>query len=314
MNQVLVKDGVVIRQKTDDTHADSILFPQQRGCLRGRSLVEFEQGADRMKYPLKRKSWKPGDPHGELRGKEGYERISWDEAIGYVADELKKAYENYGPRSVYVPTSLSGSRFAYGPLLNACGGYLNISDTVSYGTYTLDTDMLGIAWGSECGVTDRIDMIENSDVVVLYAQNPAWGANGNPPYNFRAAHENGAQFVYVGPELNASAAMLDAHWVPVKPGSDTAFLIGVAGEMLKLDDEKGGIIDWDFLHKYCIGFDDESMPEGAETKENFKGYLEGKYDGVVKDAAWASAICGTPEDEIAWLDRKSTRLNSSHAT
>lgn len=301
MNQALVKDGVVLRQKTDDTHADSIEYPQQRGCLRGRSLVEFEQGIDRMKYPLKRISWKPGDPHGDLRGKEGYERITWDEALDYVAGELKKAYENYGPRSVYVPTSLSGSRFAYGPLLNACGGYLNISDTVSYGTYTADTDMLGISWGAECKVNDRLDLIENAEIVVLYAQNPAWGANGNPTYNFRAARERGAEFVYVGPERNASAAMLDAHWVPVKPGGDTAFLIGVAGEMLKLDEQKGGIVDWDFLHKYCIGFDAQSMPEGAATTENFRGYLEGKYDGVVKDAAWASAICGTPESEITWF-------------
>nr|MCR5583799.1 molybdopterin-dependent oxidoreductase [Eggerthellaceae bacterium] len=276
-------------------------YPQQRGCLRGRSLVEFEQGIDRMKYPLKRISWQPDDPHGELRGKEGYERISWEEALDYVAAELKKAYTTYGPRSVYVPTSLSGSRFAYGPLLNACGGYLNVSDTVSYGTYTADTDLLGIAWGSECGVNDRLDMIENADVVVMYAQNPAWSANGNPAYNFRMAHERGAQFVYVGPELNASAAMLDAHWIPVKPGGDTAFLIGVAGEMLKLDGGTGSIIDWDFLHTYCVGFDAQSMPEGAATSETFEGYLRGEYDGIEKDAAWASQICGTPEEEITWF-------------
>jgi len=50
MNQCLVKDGIVLRQKTDDTHEDSIEFPQQRGCLRGRSLYEYEMGADRIKY------------------------------------------------------------------------------------------------------------------------------------------------------------------------------------------------------------------------------------------------------------------------
>lgn len=304
MNQALVKDGVVLRQKTDDTHEDSIEFPQQRGCLRGRSLIEFENGADAMKYPLKRISWTPDDPHGELRGSEGYERISWDEALDYVAGELKKAYENYGPRSVFVPTSLSGSRSCYAPVLNACGGYLNVSDTVSYGTYTADTDNLGISWGSECKVNDRLDLIENADVVVLYAQNPAWGAIGNPTYMFCAAHEHGAEFVYVGPERNASAAMLDAHWIPVKPGGDTAFLIGVAGEMLKLDEEKGDVIDWDFLHRYCVGFDAQSMPKGAATAESFEGYLKGEYDGTVKDAAWASAICGTPENEITWFAEK----------
>ena len=37
LNKVLVKDGVVVRQKTDDTHEDSPDYPQQRACVRGRS-------------------------------------------------------------------------------------------------------------------------------------------------------------------------------------------------------------------------------------------------------------------------------------
>lgn len=298
MNQALVKDGIVIRQKTDDTHDDSIEYPQQRGCLRGRCLYEFERTDSRLKYPMKRVSWSPDDPNGELRGKEGYEVISWDEALDYVAAELKKSYQTYGPRSIFVPTSLSGGRPGYGPLLNALGGYLTVSDPVSYGTYTANTDALGISWGGERKMNDRLDMIENADVIVLYGQNPGWGANGNPTFNFRAAKEHGAKFVVVGPEYNVSAGAFDALWIPVKPGTDTALLIGVAGEMLKLEEEKGGIIDWDFLHKYCIGFDDESRAEDAKSEETYRGYLEGKYDGTVKDAAWASEICGTPEKLI----------------
>ena len=37
LNKALVKDGVVIRQKTDDTHEDSPDYPQQRACVRGRA-------------------------------------------------------------------------------------------------------------------------------------------------------------------------------------------------------------------------------------------------------------------------------------
>lgn len=304
MNQALVKDGVVIRQKTDDTHEDSVEYPQQRGCLRGRCLMEFEQGTDRIKYPMKRVSWSADDPHGDLRGKEGYQRISWDEALDIVADQLKKTYTEYGPRSVFVPCSLSGSRDGYGPLLTALGGYMTVSDTVSYGTYCANTDALGLSWGGEDKFNDRLDVIENTEIFVLYGQNPGWGANGNPNFFFRAARDNGAEFICVSPTYNVSAAMLDAHWIPVRPGTDTAFLIGVAYEMLALDKEQGNVIDWSFLHKYCIGFDDESMPNDAKTKENYEGYLLGKYDGVVKDAAWASEICGTPESEIKWFAEK----------
>ncbi len=301
MNQALVKDGIVVRQKTDDTHPDSILYPQQRGCLRGRALVEFENGADRLKYPMKRISWSVEEPHGELRGKEGYVRISWDEALDLVARQLKKTYTEHGPRSVFMPCNLSNGRERVAPLLNALGGFLTVSDTISYGTYTYSTDLLGISYGDECIGNDRLDMMENADTVVLCGQNPGWGSNGNPAYFFRAAKDNGANFIYIGPSFNVSAAMLDARWIPVKPGGDTAFLLGAAHSMLKLDEEQGGVIDWDFLHRYCVGFDEQSMPENASTNENFKGYLEGDYDGIVKDAAWASALCGTPTEDIEWF-------------
>lgn len=301
MNQVLIKDGVPVRQKTDDTHEDSILYPQQRGCLRGRSVIEFEDGADRIKYPMKRISWSPDDPHGELRGVEGYERISWDEALDLVAEQLRKVYTEYGPRSVYAPVNLSAGRSCYAPLLNTLGGYLAVSDSISYGTYLSNPELLGITFGGECMSNDRLDMIENADVIVLHAQNPGWGANGNPPTFFRAAKDRGAQIVFIGPELNVSAAMLDARWIPVLPGTDTAFMIGVAGEMVRLDKEKGNIIDWDFLHRCCVGFDAESMPSDAATQENFLGYLEGEYDNTPKNAEWASQICGTPAEDITWF-------------
>ncbi len=300
MNQALVKDGVVIRQKTDDTHEDSLEWPQQRGCLRGRSLVEFEMGADRLKYPMKRVSWTPGEPHGELRGKEGYERISWDEALDYVADELRRVYTEYGPRAVYTPVTLVGGKGAAVPLLKALGGYLAVSDTLSPGTYGYSTMFLGMPFGGLGMMNDRLDIVKNADYVVISAHNAAWSANGKINY-LRAAYDNGTQFVLIGPSYTVSSSLLDARWIPILPGSDTAFYLGVAGEMLRLEEEKGDILDLDFLHRCCVGFDGESMPTDAVTNEHFTGYLKGEYDGVAKNAAWASAICGAPEEDIVWL-------------
>ena len=60
LNKALVVDGVVERQKTDDTHSDTPDNPQQRGCLRGRSQRKQVFGADRIRYPMKRKNWAPG--------------------------------------------------------------------------------------------------------------------------------------------------------------------------------------------------------------------------------------------------------------
>ena len=100
-----------------------------------------------------------------------------------------------------------------------------------------------------------------------------------------------------------TATTLEAKWIPVRPGTDTAFLLGVAYEMLRLDEEEGGIVDWDFLERYTVGFDEEHLPEGASTTENIRGYLLGKYDGTPKTAEWASEICGADPEDITWLAR-----------
>src|SRR5512144_1041840 len=96
LNKAFVVDGIVTRQKTDDTHPDSADFPQQRGCARGRSQRMRVFGADRLKYPMKRKNWAPGGGNKELRGRDEWVRISWDEALNIMASEIKRIKEKYG--------------------------------------------------------------------------------------------------------------------------------------------------------------------------------------------------------------------------
>lgn len=63
------------------------------------------------------------------RGEGKFERITWDEAIKTVADNLKRTVEKYGNESVYWQycsgqQSLVNSRRAWWRLLNLMGGYL----------------------------------------------------------------------------------------------------------------------------------------------------------------------------------------------
>ena len=56
---------------------------------------------NRVLYPLKRVDWDPdGDRKVENRGKSGYVRISWDEALEIIVKELKRIKEKYGPEAV----------------------------------------------------------------------------------------------------------------------------------------------------------------------------------------------------------------------
>ena len=98
--RVYVEDGVPLRIRTDEEDEDSIEVPQRRACLRGRAQISNMTSPARIKYPMKRKGWSPGNPNGEMRGKDEWERISWDEALDYIAAEMQKAYDNYGPKSI----------------------------------------------------------------------------------------------------------------------------------------------------------------------------------------------------------------------
>lgn len=300
-NKALVKDGVVIRQKTDDVYKDGEGGHfQSRSCQRGHAQQQQCFGADRLKYPMKRKNWQPGggdNVNGELRGVDEWERIDWDEALDMVASEFARIYGEYGPRSAFY------SGYAGGPMHNvmcSMGGYILADSTESYGNWLLATDAIGTTYVNynpdiETG-NDRLDL-PNADTIVLYGCNPSWASGGSPSWHFWRAREAGTAFVYVGPSRNISASMLGARWIPVRPGTDTAFLLAVAYCMIQQEDD---LVDIDFLHTYCVGYDAESMPDDARLDENFRGYVLGEYDGQPKTPQWATEICGTPVEDIEW--------------
>lgn len=301
INKVMVKEGAVVRQKTDDSHEDSYEYPQQRSCVRGHAQQQQCFGADRIKHPMKRKHWEPlTGGNKELRGQDEWEIITWEEAFELVAQEFKHIKENYGNRA-FLETGWGSKNSA--KVLNLYGGHTWNWDTSSYGSYLLGMHHLGLPAYGQGTANDRFDML-NAETIVLHGSNPAWSSAGNPAFLFHKAYEGGTKFVVIGPDYNASAQLYDAKWLRVRTGTDTAFLLAVAHEMIRLDQAGENIIDWDFVHKYCVGFDKESMPSDARLDENFMDYVLGKYDGVAKTPEWATKICGTPVEDITWYARE----------
>lgn len=170
VNKALVADGVVVRQKTDDVVADSPDFPQQRGCLRGRSQRKQVFGADRLKYPMKRKNWAPGGGDKTLRGRDQWVRISWDEALDIVASETKRITGQYGNESLWV-TGGNGTDFQ--SVFSAAGGFTGDWGTTSWGAWFETPAHLGLLEGFYTfGTNDRFDM-RNSQLIVMWGANPA---------------------------------------------------------------------------------------------------------------------------------------------
>ncbi|HWI52689.1 MAG TPA: molybdopterin-dependent oxidoreductase [Symbiobacteriaceae bacterium] len=288
LNKALVNDGIVTRMKTDDLHADSPDFPQQRGCSRGRSHRQHVLGADRLKYPMKRKNWAPGGGKKELRGKDEWVRISWDEALDIAASEIKRIKEKYGNQSMLVS---SGSELPRA--LNLIGGYCVRWGAVSWGAWPeVYPKITGIAGNGANSGNDRF-RLRKSKLIILWGANPAWSSMGTPMYNLLQAKKAGAKFIVVDPIHTETVRVLADDWIPVRPATDTALLLGMAHHMItnKLHDQA-------FLDKYCVGFDADHMPKGADPKNNFKDYVLGTHDGKPKTPEWAAEICGVSAAKI----------------
>lgn len=294
-----VIDGVVQRVKTDDTHPDSPDYPQIRGCARGRAQPHQVYGPDRLKYPMKRKNWAPGGGKKELRGRDEWVRISWDEALDIVASELKRVKEEVGNTGIFEIGSFLSRPLAL------FGGAVKTWGTTSWGTWFYTGPKIGLGDGLYLtSHNDRMDL-RNSQLIVIWGGNPAWSSQGNSTAYYRDAKKAGAKFVFIDPYYNDSAMVLADDWVPVRPGTDHALALGMAHTLLTEDDpDANPLIDWDFLNRCTVGFDAEHMPEGADPKENFKDYVLGIHDGMPKTPEWASEICGVKPSRIRSLARE----------
>lgn len=310
-----LKDGILLRTKSDDEGEDTLDRPQRRRCPRGRASRQTIWGPGRLKYPMKRKHWEPftgGDK--SLRGRDEWVRISWDEAFDIVAAELQHAIDNYGNESILAG---GGEVYDIAYLMNSIGscGSVIPRDTTSCGSTNI-AHLMGLPTQNLTETNMRWDL-PNAEFVVLYGMNPVWASAGNQAwYLYEGVKHSGAQIVYVGPSRNVSASLLEAKWIPVRPGTDTAFCLAVTCEMFKLDEERGGIIDWEFLEKYTVGIDGDHMAADAKLDENFRDHLFGTYDGQVYDAEWAAPICGCEAEDIRWFAenmRKDQKVSMFHS-
>jgi len=294
-----VLDGVVQKVKTDDTHPDSMETPQIRGCARGRSQQHHIFGVDRLKYPMKRANWEPGGGKKELRGQDEWVRISWDEALDIFASEINRIKDKYGNESILKLGGYLSRPFS------KIGGATGSWGTTSWGTWRDSGPKVGLGDGlSFTSHNDRLDM-QKAQLIVYIGGNPAWSSQGNNMKFFLDAKRAGARFIFVDPIYTDTAMVLADEWIPTRPGTDHTLFLAMAYTLIEEDDpEINPLIDWDFLERCTLGFDEDHMPEGADPKENFKDYVLGTYDGVPKTPEWASEFTGIDPTKIKQLARE----------
>jgi biotin/methionine sulfoxide reductase len=95
------------------------------------------------------------------------------------------------------------------------------------------------------------------------------------------------EFVLVSPLKDDVTAGAAATWMPIRPGTDAAMMLGIAHTLVTEQ-----LYQKDFVDRYCVGF------------PQFKSYLLGISDAQPKDAEWAASICGIPSEQIRSLARR----------
>ncbi len=294
-----VRDDSVYWVETDNTGEDHYGNHQVRACLRGRSIRRRINHPERLNYPMKRVG---------KRGEGKFERISWDEALDMLADRLKKTVSQYGNEAVYINytsgivggniTRSSPSASLVRRLMNCYGGSLN-----QYGTYS--TAQIACAMPYTYGSNDgnSTSDIENSRLVVMFGNNPAetrMSGGGITYYLEQARERSNARMIVIDPRYTDTAAGREDEWVPIRPGTDAALVAGIAWVLITEN-----LVDQPFLDKYCVGYDEKTLPAGAPANGHYKAWILGQGDdATAKTPQWASRITGIPADKIIKLARE----------
>ncbi|MCK9451667.1 MAG: nitrate reductase subunit alpha [Bacteroidales bacterium] len=254
-----VKEGIVVfeTQQLDYPLIDDKLPPYEpRGCQRGISFSWYLYSPLRIKYPLIRgtlldafreeKEKAGGNPvvawenlqnnkekrdrYQNSRGKGGFRRASWDEALEMMAASNIYTAKKYGPDRVIgfspIPAMSMLSHAAGHRFLQLFGG-VNLS---FYDWYCDLPPAFPEIWGDQTDVCESADWY-NAKMVADMGTN--LNMTRTPDCHFFAeSRHNGTKAVVFSPDFSQLCKYAD-QWIPLHAGSDGAFWMAVTHIILK---------------------------------------------------------------------------------
>ncbi|HLD75075.1 MAG TPA: nitrate reductase subunit alpha [Bdellovibrionota bacterium] len=256
--QIHVKDGIVVweTQQVDYPLLENSLPPYEpRGCQRGISYSWYLYSPIRIKYPLVRsalidlyreekkktkdpfKAWEniQNDPakrkkYQEARGKGGFRRFDWDEALEIMAIANLYTAKKYGPDRVIgfspIPAMSMLSYAAGARFLQLFGG-VNLS---FYDWYCDLPTAFPEIWGEQTDVCESADWYNAKMIAVMGA---CLNMTRTPDcHYFAESRYNGTKAVVFSPDFSQVSKYAD-QWVPLHAGSDGAFWMAVTHVILK---------------------------------------------------------------------------------
>lgn len=263
--------------------------------------------ADRIRYPMIRVDFDPtGNRNTQNRGKSGFVRISWDQALTIVANELTRVKNTYGvgavlatptdhqwignlhnssgaPSMIYSPGISGGgwgSRFwsLFGGCSIIWGGQSNP------GNYAAGP--LAIGMSAATSWNNVSDILANSKMVIHWGTDTAIKnyAGYRQLLVLKQFQQAGIKQVVIDPFYNDTAGTFGAQWIPIVPNTDEALLAAIAYVWFT-----NNLINEQFATSHVYGY------------PQFKSYVLGTADGTPKTPQWASQITKVPVATITQL-------------
>ncbi len=227
--------------------------PISRGrlCGRGTSGIGLLYDKDRLQFPL-------------IRSGDNWKRGSWDQALDRSADLLKKVADKYGPESIAVMYhGKPGDWFAH---LGHALGTPNISKPSDAQCRGSRDVAYWLTYGKSLGSPEPLD-IENSKVLVLLGSHLGENMHMTQVREFTKvvdkANQGRAKIVVVDPRFSTAASKA-WRYLPIKPGTDLALLLGWIHVLLHEGRYEGELIDGKYLDQYAHG-----LPELTEHVKKY---------------------------------------------
>ncbi len=207
-------------------------------CAKVRRFGERVYGPDRLLYPAVRRGPK---------GLGQFERVSWGEALGRIAERMQDARAEFGAESV-LPFSYGGSN----GLLTQ-----DTSDAALFARFgasrlarTLCAAPTGAANMALYGKMPSVvyEDYPEAKFIILWGANPSASGIHLVPY-LREAQRRGATLVVVDPRTTPLAKLADIH-VAVRPGTDLPVALAIHHFLFE-----EGHADRRFLEEHTTGAD-----------------------------------------------------------
>ncbi|QSA97171.1 formate dehydrogenase subunit alpha [Methylococcus sp. EFPC2] len=207
-------------------------------CVKGRFAFGYATHPDRITSPMIRKSIH--DP---------WQKVSWEEAIGYAASEFKRIQGKYGRHAV---GGLVSSRctneegYLVQKLVRAAFGNNNV-DTCARVCHSPTGYGLKQTLGESAG-TQTFDSVLKSDVILVIGANPT---DGHPVFGslMKKRLRQGAKLIVADPraiDLVKSPHIQAEQHLKLKPGTNVA-LINAIGHVIVTE----GLVQEDFVNARC---------------------------------------------------------------